>query len=142
MTRNLKSREVQRRRSAGWKTPVGTVYVGRPTRWGNPFLVYRTITIQASELGIRVRSLDSTIEIEVGGVAESIGLYRVWLHRMIELHRRAGEDFLGPLVGKNLSCWCPVGWNCHRRVLLEVLAIREKAGIPAGRTRPARSRTR
>lgn len=28
---------VQRKRTKGWKMPPNTVYVGRPTRWGNPF---------------------------------------------------------------------------------------------------------
>ena len=30
---------IQRRRTRGWKMPPNTVYVGRPTRWGNPFHV-------------------------------------------------------------------------------------------------------
>lgn len=28
---------IQRKRAAGWRMPEGAVYVGRPTRWGNPF---------------------------------------------------------------------------------------------------------
>lgn len=31
---------IQRQRAKGWRMPDGAVYVGRPTRWGNPF-VYR-----------------------------------------------------------------------------------------------------
>lgn len=30
-------KRIQRRRTAGWRMPENTVYVGRPTRWGNPF---------------------------------------------------------------------------------------------------------
>ena len=30
-------RGVQRRRTAGWRMPEGAKYVGRPTKWGNPF---------------------------------------------------------------------------------------------------------
>jgi Domain of unknown function (DUF4326) len=30
-------KRIQRRRTAGWRMPEGAVYVGRPTRWGNPF---------------------------------------------------------------------------------------------------------
>lgn len=29
---------VQRSRAKGWKMPANTVYVGRPTVWGNPFV--------------------------------------------------------------------------------------------------------
>lgn len=28
---------IQRKRTKGWKMPEGAVYVGRPTKWGNPF---------------------------------------------------------------------------------------------------------
>lgn len=34
---------IQRKRSKGWKMPENTVYVGRPTRWGNRYLVGKTI---------------------------------------------------------------------------------------------------
>src|SRR5712664_3238190 len=30
---------IQRKRSRGWTMPPNTVYVGRPTIWGNPFRV-------------------------------------------------------------------------------------------------------
>ena len=30
---------IQRKRTRGWKMPANTVYVGRPTIWGNPFRV-------------------------------------------------------------------------------------------------------
>ena len=28
---------IQRRRTKGWRMPDGAVYLGRPTKWGNPF---------------------------------------------------------------------------------------------------------
>ena len=28
---------IQRRRQRGWRAPPGALYVGRPTRWGNPY---------------------------------------------------------------------------------------------------------
>jgi hypothetical protein len=30
---------IQRRRAKGWRMPDGAVYVGRPTKWGNPWVV-------------------------------------------------------------------------------------------------------
>lgn len=30
-------KRIQRRRDKGWRMPEGAVYVGRPTKWGNPF---------------------------------------------------------------------------------------------------------
>ena len=35
---------VQRKRTKGWKAPENTVYVGRPTRWGNQFKVGNNCT--------------------------------------------------------------------------------------------------
>lgn len=32
-------KRIQRKRTKGWRMPPNTVYVGRPTRWGNPFTV-------------------------------------------------------------------------------------------------------
>ena len=33
-------KRIQRRRTKGWRMPKNTVYVGRPSRWGNPFTGY------------------------------------------------------------------------------------------------------
>lgn len=30
-------KRIQRKRARGWRMPEGAVYVGRPTRWGNPY---------------------------------------------------------------------------------------------------------
>ena len=30
-------KRIQRKRIKGWKMPPNTIYVGRPTKWGNPF---------------------------------------------------------------------------------------------------------
>ena len=30
-------KRIQRKRTKGWKMPENTKYVGRPTKWGNPF---------------------------------------------------------------------------------------------------------
>lgn len=32
-------RRFQRRRTTGWRMPEGALYVGRPSRWGNPFRI-------------------------------------------------------------------------------------------------------
>lgn len=30
-------KRIQRKRTKGWRMPENTVYVGRPSKWGNPF---------------------------------------------------------------------------------------------------------
>ena len=32
-------KRIQRKRTKGWKRPDNSVYVGRPTKWGNPFVI-------------------------------------------------------------------------------------------------------
>lgn len=28
---------IQRKRSKGWRMPAGAIYIGRPSKWGNPY---------------------------------------------------------------------------------------------------------
>ena len=89
-------KRIQRSRSKGWRMPEGAVYVGRPTKWGNPYPV----------------ECFSSME-------QILGLYRRFLLETpigIELAREARAD----LRGKDLACWCPLDQPCHADVLLEI----------------------
>ena len=68
------------------------VYIGRPTRWGNPFVIGR----------------DGTRE-------QVIQKYREWLFSKPELLNAA----LRELPGKTLACWC-APLPCHGDILAEV----------------------
>ena len=71
--------------------PDNTVYVGHPTKWGNPYKVGRD-----------------------GSVEECIEKYEWainWIDRVKELPE---------LRGKNLACWCPLDKACHADVLLRL----------------------
>lgn len=85
---------IQRKRTKGWKAPEGAVYVGRPTKWGNPFPV--------SEYGR----------------AEAVGRFQTWLRNTPE-GRAVAEAARNELRGKNLMCWCGKG-PCHADELLRV----------------------
>jgi hypothetical protein len=111
-------RRVQMRRSAGWRKPDGVVYVGRPTRWGNPFRV-----------GGRAHgALDP---------ATAVARFKDALLNG-DLRTKEGDaliDQLPSLRGKDLACWCDLDKPCHADVLLE-LANRSSFGRE-GDTRPA-----
>lgn len=95
------AQRIQRKRIKGWRMPPNTVYVGRPTKWGN---LYRLWThIEKGELG----------ELFVTP-ALSVALYRAYA-----LQYFPGK-VLKPLRGKNLCCWCPLDQPCHADVLLEL----------------------
>lgn len=83
---------VQRRRDRGWRMPPGAVYVGRPSRWGNPWPV--------DEVGAEV----------------AVTRYRAAL--LADPARRAAVR--RELGGRDLACWCPLGGPCHADVLLDL----------------------
>ena len=109
-------KRIQRRRTKGWRMPPDAVYVGRPSRWGNPWMV------GSIDLGNGVLvTAEAAVEMYRMTVANDL-LY--W------------PGFLDPLVGHDLACWChlcdahrdglPLGVvcpdcaPCHADVLLEV----------------------
>ena len=68
------------------------VYIGRPTKWGNPFVIGK----------------DGTRE-------EVVEKYELWLKDNTELVNEAKKE----LKGKTLACWCsPLA--CHGDVLIRV----------------------
>jgi len=80
--------------------PVGAVYVGRPSKWGNHFTVPQT-----------------------GSVAAAVAWYRGWLNCLPSWER---DDYLAPLRGATaLACWCPLSQPCHADALIELLAAEE-----------------
>ncbi len=72
--------------------PKEAIYVGRPSKWGNPFII----------------GIDGTR-------SEVIAKYANWLDDMIY----NGLLNLDELAGKDLVCWCsPL--PCHADILLEL----------------------
>jgi hypothetical protein len=100
---------IQRKRTKGWKMPEGAVYVGRPTKWGNPFIV--------SSLGAMNAYRDYT---------NNVDLWTEWPCVDSETAVRAYREMVAPyrdlskLRGKDLACWCPLDQPCHADVLLEL----------------------
>ena len=73
------------------RIPAGAVYCGRPSPWGNPFVIGRD-----------------------GTRAEVIAKYETWLLQQSRLLARLPE-----LRGKSLVCWCSPA-PCHCDVLLRL----------------------
>lgn len=87
-------KRIQRKRTKGWRMPSNTVYVGRPTKWGNPYIP------------------ESPDEYQ-----EAVDDYRFWQEALIA--RGYNQDF-SELRGKDLACWCPLDRPCHADVLLKL----------------------
>ena len=72
--------------------PKGAIYVGRGTKWGNPYKIGKD-----------------------GNREQVISKYRDHAKFMCDFER----DFIEPLVGKDLACHCAPK-ACHGDVLLEL----------------------
>ena len=95
-------KRVQRKRTKGYRLPENCVYVGRPSRWGNPYFGQdgnrnRLVELYEKTLGV---------------------LPPLYLHALLE-----------PLKGKDLACWCPLDQLCHADVLIEFCRKAGLAGI-------------
>lgn len=102
---------IQRKRSRGWKMPDGAVYVGRPTRWGNPYRVGD----ESAFIGCNpVFNIDEE-PLTARDVAQ---LFRIALdHDQLAV---TSELVRAELAGRDLACWCPLDQPCHADVLIEV----------------------
>jgi hypothetical protein len=107
-------RRIQRSRAKGWRAPAGTVYVGRPGPWGNPFIVGRDGT---AEDCVRLYSY------LMGGA-----LICLTSKATVKEQQRAKAyviAHIAELRGKDLMCWCRVGKPCHADVLLHAANLKK-----------------
>lgn len=81
--------------------------VSRGTRWGNPFIIGKVSPLTQGLI---------TNE-------NCLPAFEAYCYQKMQLN----EDWLEPLRGFNLACWCKVGFSCHRDVLLKLLQETEKA---------------
>ncbi len=95
----MKPKRIQRKRTKGWRMPANTVYVGRGSKWGNPF-----------EIGQKFGGIKAvTIK----------GLLRVY-RSYVNARLYYSPHYLDELKGKNLACWCRLNSPCHADILLQI----------------------
>ena len=86
-------KRIQRKRIKGWRMPDGAVYVGRPTKWGNP-----------ANTGSNDLKVDYYRRM-IGG--------NLWTSP-------TRQEIKDELRGKDLACWCPLDRPCHADILLAI----------------------
>lgn len=104
---------IQRRREKGWRMPEGAIYVGRPSRWGNPF----TVHIHTSRCDPDLMSCPIWI---ADDHATAVRMFRHALLYPV-IHQPPVpdiDDIRYELRGHDLACWCPLDQPCHAGVLL------------------------
>lgn len=92
---------IQRSRARGWRMPEGAVYVGRPSRWGNPYRVGDPVVLR-SFLGTTTSTLTAR---------QAVDLFRRDFAKSLPVEELRGRD---------LACWCPLDQPCHADVLLDL----------------------
>lgn len=124
---------IQRKRERGWRTPPNAKYVGRGTRWGNPFVVIGGSVAGPSWSEARALSMTAPVR---ANRDEDMALYGSH-SSTLDAHCHALELFFSlcnvrkrdqpaefsswiePLLGRDLSCWCS-DQPCHADVLLGI----------------------
>lgn len=137
---------IQRKRTKGWRAPAGAVYVGRGSRWGNPYRVCGPHRAQ-----VRLPALDGSDWEREGRLHKTSGERHAFVHsggrvtwhlvldstrqQCVEMYRdhitgTAGRlryrhqdqtsRIRAALAGRDLLCWCPLDVPCHADVLLEI----------------------
>lgn len=109
-------RRIQRKRTAGWRMPEGALYVGRPSRWGNPFHVGAHIA-DSVYFNAFVDGVPYARDGVVEDRAHALELYAFWIMLRVPFTR---AEVRAKLRGKDLACWCPESEPCHADLLLDI----------------------
>lgn len=119
------AQRIQRKRTKGWRMPEGATYVGRGSKWGNPFkgeVGAATMTRQMLAdyyfkwLMTPTRLDANGRQVFFNGCAHFLGVpYE---------GRPTLDEIRATLAGRDLACWCPLEDEhgnrvpCHADVLL------------------------
>lgn len=112
---------IQRKRTKGWRIPEGVVFVGRPTKWGNPFrlnhgcIEFRPELCYPAECIIDPKGRKLTL-------GDVVDYYRQWMVGDLDpfITCQPPPD-ISELKGKDLACWCALDNSCHADILIKLL---------------------
>lgn len=126
---------IQRKRTKDWRMPENTVYVGRPTKWGNPFtldgdMIFCDASHRRTILSPWVIFEEKLYDKE-DGLKQIVKFYEQWInvilpswnyvnHHVVKYCLFNSRIIEIALIGKNLACWCPLDQPCHVDVLLKL----------------------
>lgn len=116
---------IQRHRTRGWRMPPGAVYVGRSTKWGNP---WRIVPVHDAHF-----AFSDAADVIHAVTGDSLGRFDRYTRSprtgapywAVQGYRRdlpteLVEAARAELRGHDLCCWCPLDQPCHADVLLEI----------------------
>ncbi len=86
---------IQWQRGEGYPHSPTAVYVGRLTKWGNPYKIGRSYTREQAVAHYRRDLLSGALPFTI-------------------------QDAIDELKGEDLICWCKPGDRCHGDILLAI----------------------
>lgn len=98
---DITPRRTQRTRKSTPGIPAGSVYVGRPTQWGNPAVIGGWFKFE--------RVHDNRV---------AVSMFYDHCKNLALAEPEQFAEWLKPLIDRNLCCWCSPGDACHADVLL------------------------
>lgn len=129
------AQRIQRKRIKGWRMPAGTIYVGRPSMWGNPFYVRPSLYMDHWSVYFEDKSISAEFLLKRDAQIEAVRLFEKWfsieiaavgtdLHNFRNRYGWRGFQLAcaarNLLRNKDLACWCAPDEPCHADVILEV----------------------
>lgn len=107
--------------------PEGAVYVGRPSRWGNPFEVRPAESRKGGPKDMWGVWLAGVLLVrwDARELAASEAVARFRQSIIVEQHWRTPTlaGICTHLSGRDLACWCPLDQPCHADVLLAIANV-------------------
>lgn len=104
----MKPCRIQLRRVKGWRMPAGAINCARPGKYGNRYIILRTI-----------EHVDGK-PVLVRDAAHAKSLHREWLDWQMSQLSTMREGLRHDLGGRDLACWCKLDQPCHADNYLDV----------------------
>lgn len=112
---------IQRKRTEGWRMPEDVVYVGRGSRFGNPFVVHSDRGPSGARWPMDAKIAVASFRATLRDVGAWWPVPLPWPQGKIPAGEPTTvEDVKRELRGKDLACWCALDQPCHADVLLEL----------------------
>lgn len=104
---------IQRKRTKGWKAPEGVINCTRPGKYGNPYF-------PGCGLGFGNVVDGRPVNWPLHTRQHMVDHFREYMRVMAKTEPDRFEEYIAPLRGKTLMCWCKPDDLCHTDVLLEL----------------------